>query len=52
MTDSVGICMIVSFHSPKKTSMLRRRAGNTTNIWYQDRAEISGVTPVQGDFAS
>ena len=52
MIDSVVICMIVSLHSPKKTSMLRREASNTTNVWYQDGADNSGFAPVQGDFAS
>ena len=50
--DSVDICMIVSLLSPKKTSMLRRQAGNTTNVCYQGGADKSGFTPVQTNFAS
>jgi hypothetical protein len=52
MVDSVVICMIVSLHFSKKTSMLQRGASNTTNVWYQDGAVKFGFTPVQGDFAS
>jgi hypothetical protein len=44
--------MIVSLHSPKKTSMLWRGASDTTNVWYQDGAEKSGFTPAQAAFAS
>jgi hypothetical protein len=52
MVGSFKVCMFVSLAYPKKTSMLRHGASNTTNVWYQDRADISGFTPVQTDFAS